>query len=69
MQKLEQDEQERSVALHAELNRQIKLQKWEEQHIARFAKLQKWVAEKNAYLQHKEVRFNPVKFSALVNFI
>jgi len=55
MVQLEKDEKERSIALHAELNRQIKLGHWEEQHKSRFQKLEHWIKEKEAYLNKKEV--------------
>jgi len=51
---LEAVEQERKVALHAELNRQVKLVKMDEQHHSRHEKLKSWVAEKTVYLQTKE---------------
>jgi len=54
IQHLEAVEQERKVALHAELNRQIKLVHQDAQHKSRFEKLQSWIAEKTAYLQTKE---------------
>jgi Ca2+-binding EF-hand superfamily protein len=47
---LEQVEQERKVALHAELNRQIRLAKQAEHHELLFNKLSAWVAAKEAYL-------------------
>eukprot|EP01094_Clydonella_sp_ATCC50884_P008373 TRINITY_DN177_c0_g1_i1.p1 TRINITY_DN177_c0_g1~~TRINITY_DN177_c0_g1_i1.p1 ORF type:complete len:1232 (+),score=684.36 TRINITY_DN177_c0_g1_i1:352-3696(+) len=52
---LEECEQERNVALHAELNRQIKLVRWNDQHTATHQKMKQWVAEKEAYLNTKEV--------------
>jgi len=52
---LELVEVERSQALHAELNRQIKLLKMDEQHQTVVDNLNKWVAEKEAYLKTKEV--------------
>lgn len=52
---LEVAEQERNVALHAELNRQIKLVKWDAQHKQRFEKLEAWVAEKHAFLAAEPV--------------
>jgi hypothetical protein len=52
---LEECEQERKIALHAELNRQIKLVRWDKQHEAQFQRLQAWAAEKEQYLNTKEV--------------
>ena len=43
-----------SVALHAELNRQIKLVQLDEQHKYRYNLLASWITEKEAYLQKKE---------------
>jgi len=51
---LEECEQERKVALHAELNRQIKLVQLDEQHKARFQRLKTWFADKAAYLKTRE---------------
>lgn len=51
---LEECEQERNVALHAELNRQIRLLKLDEEHKLRTSKLQAWISEKEAYLKKKE---------------
>ncbi|MDP2434761.1 MAG: hypothetical protein Q8P67_03370, partial [archaeon] len=47
--------QERKTALHAELNRQIKLLDFDRQHKDRSAKLVAYQAETRAYLQTKEV--------------
>jgi hypothetical protein len=55
VQHLEECEQERKVALHAELNRQIKLVRLDEQHAARYDKLKSWIGEKKAYLEKKEI--------------
>ena len=52
MQHLEQVEQERKVALHAELNRQIRLVKLDEHHSSRSAKLEAYAAQKLEYLAH-----------------
>jgi len=49
---LEQVEQERKVALHAELNRQIRLVKLNEHHTTLFTKLEAYVAQKMEYLTH-----------------
>ncbi len=54
MKHLEECEAERKVALHAELNRQIRLVNLDEQHKARFEKLKAWVGEKESYLKTKE---------------
>eukprot|EP01119_Soliformovum_irregulare_P010300 TRINITY_DN2527_c0_g1_i1.p1 TRINITY_DN2527_c0_g1~~TRINITY_DN2527_c0_g1_i1.p1 ORF type:complete len:1111 (+),score=542.58 TRINITY_DN2527_c0_g1_i1:57-3389(+) len=51
---LEECEKERSVSLHAELNRQIKLVQMDEQHRYRFEVLEKWIGAKTAYLETKE---------------
>eukprot|EP01102_Stenamoeba_stenopodia_P022908 TRINITY_DN971_c0_g1_i1.p1 TRINITY_DN971_c0_g1~~TRINITY_DN971_c0_g1_i1.p1 ORF type:complete len:974 (+),score=372.77 TRINITY_DN971_c0_g1_i1:168-3089(+) len=51
---LEECEQERKVALHKELNRQIRLQQLDEQHKSRYAKLNVWFSEKSAYLNTKQ---------------
>ena len=47
---LESVEQERKAALHAELNRQIKLSKLNEHHEKRSGKLDAWIAQKREYL-------------------
>jgi actinin alpha len=47
---LEQVEQERNVALHAELNRQVRLLKQDEHHTIVSNKLTGWVQQKDAYL-------------------
>jgi len=52
---LEIVEQERSVALHAELNRQIKLVEINGQHTTLHENIMKWAAEKQAYLEKKEI--------------
>jgi hypothetical protein len=53
---LERLETEQNIALHAELHRQHKLAKLdEEQHKSVFLKLKNWVAAKEAYLKKKEV--------------
>jgi len=52
---LEECESERKVALHAELNRQIKLLSLDDQHKNRFAKLKDWINDKNQYLSKKEL--------------
>jgi len=49
---LEQVEQERKVALHAELNRQIRLVKLDEHHTNLSAKLEAYAAQKLEYLAH-----------------
>lgn len=49
---LEQVEQERKVALHAELNRQIRLVKLDEHHQSLSAKLEAYAAQKLEYLAH-----------------
>jgi len=51
---LEQVEQERKVALHAELNRQIKLVKLDEHHQAIAARLEAYAQAKEEYLRTKE---------------
>jgi len=51
---LEDLEKQQNVALHAELNRQIKLVQLDNQHKSIFAKLQAWIAEKTAFLSKKE---------------
>jgi len=43
-----------SVALHAELNRQIRLLRTDEQHEQKHQKLTAWLTEKEAYLKTKE---------------
>lgn len=48
---LEECEMERKVALHKELNRQIKLVQLNEQHTARHDNLQGWIKAKLTYLQ------------------
>eukprot|EP01094_Clydonella_sp_ATCC50884_P000749 TRINITY_DN1056_c0_g1_i1.p1 TRINITY_DN1056_c0_g1~~TRINITY_DN1056_c0_g1_i1.p1 ORF type:complete len:1109 (-),score=578.87 TRINITY_DN1056_c0_g1_i1:133-3255(-) len=52
--KLEECEVERKVALHAEVNRQIKLLKLDEQHKASHEKLSRWLQAKEEYLRVKE---------------
>jgi len=54
MSHLESVEQERKVALHAELNRQIKLEQLHSQHTGLSTKLGGWTTEKDAYLTKKE---------------
>jgi len=49
---LEQVEQERKVALHAELNRQIRLVKLDEHHTSLSAKMEAYAAQKLEYLAH-----------------
>jgi hypothetical protein len=51
---LEECEMERKVALHKELNRQIKLVQLNEQHQARFDSLQAWIEAKATYLNTKQ---------------
>eukprot|EP01156_Anaeramoeba_ignava_P013791 Anaeramoba_ignava/a607539_2293.p1 GENE.a607539_2293~~a607539_2293.p1 ORF type:complete len:998 (+),score=362.98 a607539_2293:509-3502(+) len=51
---LEECEQERKVALHNELNRQIKLVNISKQHESRYNKLVDYFKEKQAYLQFRE---------------
>lgn len=51
---LEECEQERKVALHAELNRQIRLAHLAEEHGSRHTQLTAWAEEKNAYLKTRE---------------
>lgn len=51
---LEVCEQERKIALHAELNRQIKLVRDDETHLEQFEKLSAWGKEKRAYCETKE---------------
>lgn len=53
--KLDKLEAERSVELHNELNRQIKLVKLDEVHKSRFTAISGWTVEKEAYLKKKEV--------------
>jgi hypothetical protein len=48
---LEQVEQERSVALHAELNRQLRLAKLGEQHKNIHGNLHEWAVDKEKYLR------------------
>eukprot|EP00168_Porphyra_purpurea_P020744 TRINITY_DN8863_c0_g1_i1.p1 TRINITY_DN8863_c0_g1~~TRINITY_DN8863_c0_g1_i1.p1 ORF type:complete len:742 (+),score=162.58 TRINITY_DN8863_c0_g1_i1:170-2227(+) len=55
MRHLEECEAERKIALHKELNRQIRLLNLDNQHKGTFASLEKWNAEKSAYLGTKEV--------------
>lgn len=52
---LEECEAERKVALHKELNRQIKLLDMDNQHKSRYAVLKVWLDEKKAYLSKKEI--------------
>ncbi|KAJ5072076.1 alpha-actinin-2 [Anaeramoeba ignava] len=51
---LEECEQERKVALHAELNRQLKLANLAIQHRSRFDKLIEYSADKQKYLEFRE---------------
>jgi len=51
---LEKLEQEQNVALHAEVNRQVKLVQLNEQHAAKYAQLKSWIAAKDAYLKKKD---------------
>lgn len=51
---LEECEQERRIALHKELNRQIRLQQLDGQHQTRFGKLSAWIEQKSAYLNTKQ---------------
>lgn len=52
---LEECEQERKVALHQELNRQLRLLSLDAQHNTRYEKLKKWIEEKEAFLKKKEI--------------
>lgn len=52
---LEKVEQERSLALHAELNRQIKLVMLADQHKSIYENLIQWISEKDKYLRTKEI--------------
>lgn len=54
LKQLEETEQERSVALHKELNRQIRLTQESGKHGSLFAKLEKWVAARTEYLNERE---------------
>ncbi|KAH3745176.1 alpha actinin [Pelomyxa schiedti] len=47
---LEEVEQKKKVALHAELNRQLKLQKLNEHHEKRTNKIEAWISAKQEYL-------------------
>jgi len=51
---LEKSEQERNLKLHDELNRQIRLHNLNDQHKARFEKIEHFGNEKKKYLEHKE---------------
>eukprot|EP01090_Pellita_catalonica_P019472 TRINITY_DN6651_c0_g1_i1.p1 TRINITY_DN6651_c0_g1~~TRINITY_DN6651_c0_g1_i1.p1 ORF type:complete len:984 (-),score=317.79 TRINITY_DN6651_c0_g1_i1:120-2789(-) len=51
---LEKVEQERSIALHAELNRQVKLVSLDGQHKLRYEKITAWGAKSKTYLEKKE---------------
>eukprot|EP01114_Cavostelium_apophysatum_P006608 TRINITY_DN179_c0_g1_i1.p1 TRINITY_DN179_c0_g1~~TRINITY_DN179_c0_g1_i1.p1 ORF type:complete len:1122 (-),score=548.09 TRINITY_DN179_c0_g1_i1:91-3456(-) len=51
---LEECEQERKVALHNELNRQIRLVQLHEQHKSKAQQLNKWHLEKSTYLKQRE---------------
>lgn len=55
VQHLEECEQERKVALHAELNRQIRLVQLNDQHLSRYQQLKSWYDAKAAYLKTREV--------------
>ena len=48
------DNLERRIALHAELNRQIRLVELDGQHKSNYEKLEAWNSEKEAYLRKKE---------------
>jgi actinin alpha len=50
---LEECEQERKVALHKELNRQIRLLAHDHQHVAITEKMREWIATKDAYLKDR----------------
>jgi Ca2+-binding EF-hand superfamily protein len=52
---LEKSEQERKVALHHELNRQIQLVDFDKQHDEQTKKLAAYQAATAAYLEHKEI--------------
>jgi len=52
---LEECEQERKIALHAELNRQIKLLQLDDQHKSRHQQMKSWYEAKAAYLKTKEL--------------
>ena len=54
MSELEAAEAERNVALHAELNRQRRLLKLDQQHKTSSGVLGEWIAAKEAYLSTKE---------------
>eukprot|EP01090_Pellita_catalonica_P017064 TRINITY_DN5077_c0_g1_i2.p1 TRINITY_DN5077_c0_g1~~TRINITY_DN5077_c0_g1_i2.p1 ORF type:complete len:1314 (-),score=365.62 TRINITY_DN5077_c0_g1_i2:124-3771(-) len=54
MNHLEETEQERKVALHTELNRQIKLVRLDDSHKERVGKLKEWNDVKDAYLKERE---------------
>ncbi|KAJ5074396.1 alpha-actinin-2 [Anaeramoeba ignava] len=55
---LEECEKEREVALHAELNRQLKLQQMAQQHSVRHQKLLQFAKEKEGDLRNKEESFS-----------
>lgn len=54
MDHLDTCEQERKIALHAELNRQIRLAKQNDQHVSRVEGLKAWIEEKKVYLNTKK---------------
>lgn len=58
MRHLEECEAERKVALHKELNRQIRLVQLNQQHQEGFDQISAWNSEKEAYLNTKEVSTN-----------
>lgn len=51
---LEKLEQEQNVALHTELNRQIRLAQLDEQHKSKFEQLQSWIQSKKSFLSKNE---------------
>jgi len=54
LESMEHQEKERNVALHAELNRQIKLAKIYDVYSKRVVAVRAWIAEKKSYLSAKE---------------
>ncbi|KAH3767243.1 alpha-actinin, sarcomeric [Pelomyxa schiedti] len=55
LEELERVEQKRSLALHAELNRQNKLVMLAKQHLSIYDNLCQWIQEKEQYLNTKEI--------------
>jgi hypothetical protein len=54
IQSIEKQEQERNIALHAEVSRQVKLVKLDQIHQTNYNKVKLWIAAKEKYLKTRE---------------